>query len=298
VNHARRLVITVMVFATLAVGGCSAASYGPVPQWPERSASASAPQAPRPTPDEPVGGPSKSPQIIVDDFMRNCEKATKFISAQVDFPRTMTLRVGASDSYSTAVDIRANPAPPGQVIDTPDPRSEPIKVQCVLSARLRSVGDGMDVVASSDTYEGGWRTLKFTPDGVVEWSWTVKALVPANQRLRLQLQPAVKIEGSSQSGINATSADYITNVDVQASLIESASYWIKIQYPLLTGILGVLAAAFLAVSAFSSKARDALAKLFKRKPATETSSQPEVSLEDATKQESNSRKKKGVGKKS
>jgi hypothetical protein len=226
-----------------------------------------------------TGRPSSSgaanPSDELDEFVRDCEAATTFREGQVSLPKEMLLRVGQSDSYSAAVDVRTKPAPPEKVIDSPSPRSEPIKVQCVLSARLVPVSDGVEVVPSTDADGDGWRTVKFTPNGVVEWSWTVKAVHPVDQRLRLELLPAVKMEVASASTIMSSNASYITIVRVDATEIEKLSHWFSTQWKLLAGVAAIVGAAFLAVLAFSSQAKEAFLKLFKRNPAEDTAAAEE-----------------------
>ena len=216
----------------------------------------------------PTQSPSRSPSTEdeIAAFIRECRKSTTFRVGQVDFPNTFTLRLGETKSYSAAVDVRAEPAPAKRVIDAADPREEPIKVQCVLSARLVSVGATLKVAASGDTNEGGWMARQFTPDGVVEWSWDVSALEPRDQELRLELQPAVAVENTSLSQTISTTANFVTPVSVDASGLERVSYWFNTQWPLVTGIAGALAVAVLGILAFSSKARDALTALFKKPP--------------------------------
>jgi len=208
-----------------------------------------------------------SPSGELEDFVRDCEESTAFREGQISLPKEMRLRVTQSGSYSAAVDIQTDPAPPETQIDSPNPRSEPIKVQCVLSARLVPVGDGIEVVPSTDADGDGWRTLKFTPNGVVEWSWTVKPVHPVDQQVRLELVPAVRIEVNSRSIVVNSSANYTTNVKVDATTIDKLSYWFGTQWKLLAGIAAVVGTAFLAILAFSSKAKEAFLTLFKRRPA-------------------------------
>ena len=197
--------------------------------------------------------------------MRDCEESTTYYKGQVILPGEMQLRVGQSGTYSAAVDVQTKPGPPGKQIDSPDPRVETIKVQCVLSARLVPVGEEIEVEPATDADDAGWRKLRFTPNGVVEWSWTVKPLVPVDQELRLELMPAVEIDGDTEAF--SGSANYTTIVIVEATILEKASHWFSTQWKLLAGIAAVLGTAFLAVLAFSSQVREAFGKLFKPKVA-------------------------------
>ena len=225
-------------------------------------------------PPSPSSSATANPSEELDAFVRACEESTTFRQGQLSLPKEMHLRVGQSDTYSAAVDIQAEPGPPDERIDNPNPRAERIKVQCVLSARLVPVGDGIEVAPSTDADGDGWRTLKFTPNGVVEWSWTVKPVDPVDQQLRLELVPAVKVESVSRSIVVNSSADYITNVKVDATVLEKLSYWFGTQWKLLAGIAAVVGAAFLAVLAFSSQAKEAFFNLFKPKPAGTAAAPP------------------------
>lgn len=281
-------IITVFVFTTnflfMAGNGDPGVSSSRTPTHYPRSTSSWS-TGPKATPtrsatEEASPPPSASssattnPSEELDDFVRDCEESTTFRQGQLSLPKQMHLRVGQSDTYSAAVDIQAEPGPPDKQIDNPNPRSERIKVQCVLSARLVPVGDGIEVVPSTDADGDGWRTLKFTPNGVVEWSWTVEPVDPVDQQLRLELVPAVKVESVSRSIAVNSSANYITNVKVDATVLEKISYWFGTQWKLLAGIAAVVGAAFLATLAFSSQAKEAFFKLFKPKPAETTSAPP------------------------
>jgi hypothetical protein len=243
-------------------------------------------------PPSPSSSATTNPSDELDDFVRACEESTTFRQGQLSLPEEMHLRVGQSDTYSAAVDVQADPGPPDKQIDNPNPRSERIKVQCVLSARLVPVGDGIEVVPSTDAGGDGWRTLRFTPNGVVEWSWTVKPVDPVDQRLRLELVPAVKVESISRSIVVNSSADYITNVKVDATVLEKLSYWFGTQWKLLAGIAAVVGAAFLALLAFSSQAKEGFFKLFKPKNAGTAAAPPATPPEKQQKKSKKSKKSK------
>lgn len=233
----------------------------------------------------PTGGaPSRTPNPSTDpleDFVRECETATTKRVGQLSFPNVMRLRVGESDAYSAVVDVRASPGPPEREIDSPDPRSETIKVECVLSARLIPVSKGIEVVPSADVEEGGWRTQEFTTHGLLEWSWTVKPVDPGKQRLRLDLKPAVVVDSDLRSRHGTGGVSYLTDVQVDATAIERASYWFGTQWKLLASIAAVLGTALLAVLAFSNNAKEASLKLFKRNSAPKA--EPTVPVAQAKK---------------
>jgi hypothetical protein len=204
----------------------------------------------------------------LDAFIRFCEEA-RFRPAQVDYPRTLSARMGQATTYGAAVDIRGTPAPPGKVIDADDPTSDPVYVECVVAARLVSVGGGIDV-DSADATEGGWRYRSFTPSGVLEWSWSVTPRRPVSQQLRLELKPAARARDLIPGSNIITTADYVTTVNVSATRIDRLAYWFQTQWVLLSGVAGTVGVAVLAILAFSAKARDAVKGLFARKSGART----------------------------
>lgn len=228
----------------------------------------------------------------LEDFLRECVTATKFRVGQVSFPGEMRMGVGDSSSYSAVVDVRTEPAPAETAIDAPSPRSEKVTVKCILSARLETIGDGMEVKPATAAEEGGWRTLAFTPDGVIEWVWTVKVLVPEDQTLRLDLVPAMEVEGKAGSPIRST-VSYITNVKVEPTLLEKVGHWFDTQWKIALAIAVAIGSAFLALITFSTQVRDAVRGLFKSKAseAAETAKAPAPTASDQPKKKKKKNKK-------
>lgn len=216
----------------------------------------------------PTSNPSKSDKAL-NDFTAACAKSGAFRQGQVDFPRTIDARVNRAVSYDAAIDIRSQPAPAEKVIDTHDPKSEPIAVECVVGARLVDVGDAITVQADSDS-DDGWSYSEFTPSGVLQWSWTItpKAAV-GNEQLRLEIRPAVKLVRTAEFGIVPTSANYLTTVNVSATWIDRVAYWFQTQWSPLKTVASVLGVALLAVLAFSTKVRESVAALFRRDKPTD-----------------------------
>jgi hypothetical protein len=220
----------------------------------------------RPSPTAP---PSRNAEL--EAFTRACKRhADQWVRGQVDYPRTLTARMGQATTYSAAVDIRDAPAPPGKEIDSPDPATGPVHVQCVVGARLVEVTSGISVKTPADAKESGWRYLEFTPSGLLEWSWSVTPTTPDSQELLLQLQPAAKSAELIPGGSTTTTADYKTTVNVTATRIDRLAYWFQTQWEPLTAVAGSIGAAILAILAFSAKARDAFRSLFTRKSTTPT----------------------------
>jgi hypothetical protein len=200
----------------------------------------------------------------LDAFISSCELG-RFRKAQVDYPRTLTVRLGGATTYGAAVDIRDTPAPPDKVIDAADPTSaDDVKVECAVAAKLVSVGGGISVDAA-DTPDDGWRYLVFPPSGVLEWSWSVTPREPVSQQLRLELKPTAKIDDRYDRNQRGT-AVYVTTVNVTATRIDRLAYWFETQWRPLTAVAGSIGVAILAILAFSSKARDAAKGLFTKQP--------------------------------
>ena len=187
----------------------------------------------------------------------------------MEYPRTLSVQMAQATTYGATVDIRDADIPPGKEIHL-DSAREPIYVQCVVGARLISVGGGLDVETAADATEGGWRYREFTPSGVVEWSWSVTPRTPVSQQLRLELEPAAKVLERVPGGNQTSTADYVTTVNVTATHIDRLAYWFQTQWVLLSRIAGTVGVAILAVLAFSSKAREAIKSLFTRKPKRQT----------------------------
>jgi hypothetical protein len=232
--------------------------------------------APPPTAPSPTTAPAPSPSPTnpdqeLDAFISSCELG-RFRKAQVDYPRTLTVRLGGATTYGAAVDIRDTPAPPDKVIDAADPTSaDDVKVECAVAAKLVSVGGGISVDAA-DTPDDGWRYLVFPPSGVLEWSWSVTPREPVSQQLRLELKPTAKIDDRYDRNKRGT-AVYVTTVNVTATPIDRLAYWFQTQWGPLTAVAGSIGVAILAILAFSNKARDAAKRLFTKHPRKEGDTQ-------------------------
>jgi hypothetical protein len=176
----------------------------------------------------------------------------------------MRLRMAQARSYDVAVDVRTTPAPPSQVISAEDPSQEPITVQCLVAARLVPVGDGISVTVPDEALEGGWAYQRFTELGVVEWAWSVSPTTPQDQQLRLELRPAAK--GSDVIQISsATTARYVTEVEVSASKLQVVWYWFQTDWKLVATTVGIVGAAILALLQFSLSFRESVSKVFGRR---------------------------------
>jgi hypothetical protein len=209
--------------------------------------------SPKPGPP-PTSTPTVAPNDSeLDAFDRACEiDVHAWRSGQVDYPQEITVPLHESVPYEAAVDVRTDPLPADKVIDAGNgaPGSEPIFVQCRIAARLTAVGDGVSVIDDPENEVGGWVYQKFTPLGVVKWSWSIKADKPKDQQLRLELRPATLTRGTPNSpdaDFSGNQVPFVTHVAVDATLIQKLSYWFETQWPLLAGIAATLGVAALAV---------------------------------------------------
>ena len=210
-----------------------------------------------PAPSETVGSPEPTGTVVptgpesLESFQENCERgAGRWRRGQVDYPDRISVELGKGETYNAAVDVRETPLPPDDVVENTGASTfEVVAVQCLLAARLVPVDEGITVGPSG---EEDWIYRQFTPDGVVEWAWSVEATTPEAHKLRLDLRPAVRMDGLPNL-LETQVSSFSTEVAVTATGIEEASYWFSTQWPLLAGIAAILAAAVLAVAAFGRK---------------------------------------------
>ncbi|GAA5154369.1 hypothetical protein GCM10023321_26070 [Pseudonocardia eucalypti] len=186
----------------------------------------------------------------------------------------MTLSVNQSGTYVAAVDIRSTPEAPELVLPGVNAQAAPVAVQCVLSARLVPVGDGVDVEDRS------WIVRQFTPTGVLNWSWSVKALQPSEHELRLELQPALKIS-EPRAGAELLQREhpfrvtsFVTKVHVQATWGQALNKWWKEASPVIAAIAAGLSAAVLAVIKWSGALADALRETVQKWRGQASETQP------------------------
>ncbi|WP_410593222.1 hypothetical protein [Amycolatopsis sp. lyj-23] len=149
---------------------------------------------------------------VLNDFAAACDKGVNdWRAAQVDYAGTLDLVKDVPGVYVAAIDVNNLPLPPDKVIPGSDPRTAPIGVQCVISARV--IGDESMTVSPLE-----WAPRAFNPAGVMNWSWQVTARAPGSRRLQLQLQPAVATDGAAPriiiGGAPLQTLTYVTQVVV------------------------------------------------------------------------------------
>ncbi|MGE3289134.1 MAG: hypothetical protein AB7J32_23960, partial [Pseudonocardia sp.] len=135
--------------------------------------------------------PPPVPNASLDDFLAKCEAGVKeWRQGRVDYPPSVDIGLGETATFVAAVDVRDVPTPPEEVIG-PGGVSEPVVVQCAVFARLKAIGDADALEIDQED----WVVRKFTPIGMIEWTWAVKATKIRSQDLLLELQPAILVDG-------------------------------------------------------------------------------------------------------
>ena len=210
---------------------------------------------------------SASPDDLAD-FQENCEQqfnTQQWHTGNVLYPRSMNLQLGSTTTYDAIVELGDAGIPPKQTIAATDPAAEPVLVQCLISAKLVSVDD--DIEVGSDTTEltesDGWYLQTFTPTGTVEWTWAVTAHAPGVHNLQFLLRPAVAYGGST-TGSSTGQQAYFTQITVNASTMENISYWFDTQFTTLGKIIGVLGTAIIGVLTWLVLFSETWGKLRKR----------------------------------
>ena len=228
--------------------GSPAPTEGGADAAPEPSGSPEPSSSPEPsaTPAPP------DPEASLERFQQDCEQGVEeWRAGQVDYPLDLAIDLNETISYDAAVDVRDAPLPPDEVIDTGNGRAtqESVSVKCTVAARLSAVGDALEVEELSNETSGGWVLQEFTPSGTLEWSWSVSAIHPVDQDLRLELRPAIVTEAETGDlGYSSTNqASFMTHVHIEATVLQSAAFWFETNWPMITAIGLALGAAILGV---------------------------------------------------
>ena len=191
------------------------------------------------------------------DFQRKCEQGlNSWREGQITYPRRLTIPLDETVTYEAVVDINENPLPPDEIIEADGGAAgtERLFVRCRLAAKLSALEDGLDVSQDPDAEGSGWIYQEFTPSGVIEWSWAVTATEPVDQRLRLELRPALQVNELA-SYATANQVSFTTDVTVEASPLQRMWHWMQTQWPLVVGIATPLGAAILALLGWIQKVR-------------------------------------------
>ena len=194
----------------------------------EPTSSAGIPRTTRPPLAVPEGsiGPTSEPSpptaADLEAFLADCERGVRdWRAAQVDYPTELVVEVGETVPYVAAVDARDTPAAPGRAIPGPSATGEAAFVRCEVAARLTPVGDALTVDADD------WVLRRFTPVGLIRWTWAVTAAEGGDHDLQLELQPAVRAEDGSVL-ISDTSMDvssFLTRARVSEDPIDRVGNW-------------------------------------------------------------------------
>jgi hypothetical protein len=214
------------------------------------------------TGSEAIPPPNPDPNQLAA-FFANCEKGiATWRAGQVDYPARLSMDMGQLVAYVAAVDIRTNPLPAAQVIPGGTPESEPVAVQCLLGARLLPVGNAMEV----DNRE--WILRKFTPTGLLNWSWSVKAVAAGDHELRLELEPVVTTQSQYvllQGGSPPDVSTHVSQVHVNASWIQRVGQWWDDSWPIITVVAAGIGAAIIAVIKWGGEVFEAVHNAFRKR---------------------------------
>lgn len=181
----------------------------------------------RPPLAEPEGSTGALPELPstpadLEAFLADCERGVReWRAAQVDYPTELVARVGETVTYVAAVDARDTPVDPSEAIPGPSPTGEAAFVRCEVAARLTPVGDALTVDGDD------WVLRRFTPVGLIRWTWAVTAVKGGDHDLQLELQPAVRAEDGSVL-ISDTSMDvssFLTRARVGEDPIDRVGNW-------------------------------------------------------------------------
>lgn len=173
-------------------------------------------------------GASDAPGLRLDDpkvskFLQDCESGVnEWIGGQVNYPRTLAVRMGESRSYRATIDIRTDPQTPDGTQLTDEATGEPVAVQCVVGARLAPVGDALDAEPRD------WVAREFTPVGTVSWVWSITSDSPGDHQVGLMLHPALATRDGRviPTESDPMTATFVTDVTVEATAVQRVVQWI------------------------------------------------------------------------
>jgi uncharacterized protein DUF6777 len=197
-----------------------------------------------------------TPDTAVAALLNDCKKnVAEWRPGQVKYPGDLPIKIDESATYAVSVDARNNPMPMGTVIPGPSPQIAPIAVHCVLNARLDPPADN-----SLDVDNKGWIERRFSPTGVVNWTWWVTARAPDDHDLQLKLEPALATDGGILPA--SDTSPYITTLTTHVHVdANTLTYWWRESWEAILTILGAIGAAILGLLKWSSDLRDAIGKL-------------------------------------
>lgn len=209
------------------------------------------PTATGPDGTRPSGPPGvEPPSADLLRFLEECAAGVRdWRSGQVSYPPSLTLHSAETVTYVAAVDVRAAPVPPSALVPGPSPTGEPVFVRCDIEARLVPLGSALVVD------EEGWLSRRFTPTGVIRWSWAVTAVGFEPEDLRLDLRPVARAgEGSvALASGPAEVSSFFTTAVIEEALLEKARRWWDAHWTTLAVIAGGLGAAVLALLRYSEQ---------------------------------------------
>jgi hypothetical protein len=162
----------------------------------------------------------------------------------VNYPSAFRVMLNDEFFYQASVDVRDSPAEPGKTLPgQPEPLGVPVAVKCEVAARLVAASDDLTVD------DKDWRARAFTPTGVIDWTWVVNGVKLGRHELRLEIQPAVRLEdgvllvGDDSPAISS----FLSSVDVEGSPIQVVGAWVEDNRGPIVSVAGVIGVAVLAV---------------------------------------------------
>lgn len=194
------------------------------------------------------------PADVLAQHLADCaQQIESSIEGRVAYPGSLVLRLAQESTYEATLDIR-----PGAV-DQPAPGgaagSADVQVGCGVGARLDAQGESIVVED-----EGEWVYREFSTPGLSQWSWTVRSTRPQDATIRLELRPAVPVSGGgyvvpANDVPGVQTAGFTTEVQVQAGLVDEASFWTTTMWPKIVAVAAAAGAALLGLIAWVQKMR-------------------------------------------
>ena len=200
--------------------------------------------------------PPVADDVLAQHLAACAQQIESSIEGRVTYPDSMVLLLAQESTYEASLDIR-----PGAVAQPPaggDTGSADVQVGCGVGARLDAQGES---IAVED--EGEWVYREFSTPGFSQWSWTVRSTRPQDAKIRLELRPAVPVSGGgyvvpANDVPGVQTAGFTTEVQVQAGLVDEASFWTTTMWPKIVAIAAVAGGALLGLITWLQKMRTSL----------------------------------------
>lgn len=206
----------------------------------------------RPGGDEPLPSPPTSSPPSGDELEQHLAACAQQMDSrqlgQVRYPLSLPVQLGQEATYEASLDIR--PGAVQQPAPNADTQVATVEVRCGVGARLIGLANSITVEDENE-----WVYLQFDTFGVFQWTWTIQATEPEDSQVRLELRPAVAVSGGGfvvpgNDDPRAPTVSYISDIDVQAGLVEEADFFASDSWPKIARMAAIAGAALLALVAF------------------------------------------------